>query len=131
MQVRKPQGKVFRATLKLLEWLFLVVTSPAWLMFIAIFVAVFGAQWFKRKTLGPRRKWERWFAWHPVRINDNTFGPMHWMEVVERRSWDSTSVIQYRFPGDDNSDWDRARRHAEIEDAERESYWAARRNPTP
>jgi hypothetical protein len=36
------------------------------------------------RPISELREWHRWFAWHPVSIED---GRIVWLEVVERRIW--------------------------------------------
>ncbi len=39
----------------------------------------------KRFLIGPRQRWDWWFAWHPVKTVDNADGAVWcWWEPVER-----------------------------------------------
>jgi hypothetical protein len=71
----------------------LVLTAPAWL----ILAACIGSVWCKRKLIGPREEWCRWFAWYPVRVQwEVERDEWRWFEVVERRSWSMLGDTYYR-----------------------------------
>jgi hypothetical protein len=36
------------------------------------------------ESIARMKAWSRWFAWHPVRLED---GRMAWLEVVERQAF--------------------------------------------
>lgn len=72
---------------------------------VPIAAGVIGLWWLenairkgKRFLMGPQvGRWQRWFAWHPVRL-DNGWGDSVWLEVVERQALGSSYdyAITYR-----------------------------------
>ena len=68
----------------------LVLTFPAWGLLIAMLWTGKEVRNIKRKWLGPRvGEWQRWFAWHPVRL-DNGWGDMVWLDTVYRQALGSS-----------------------------------------
>lgn len=66
-----------------IEWPILIITVPLWAPLVAaLFLTVVISDWLER-TFGPKKKWSRWFAWRPVRI-DEGFGDYVWLENIER-----------------------------------------------
>lgn len=63
-----------------------VLLFPLWGSFIGLLWLDEHARGLKRKLLGPRvGEWQRWFAWHPVRL-DNGWGDTVWLEPVYRQA---------------------------------------------
>lgn len=69
--------------------LVLLVGSP----FFLFGGVVVGAIWAKRRAIGPGKRWSRWFAWYPVRVD---FQDSRWLEMVERRSTGMLADTHYR-----------------------------------
>lgn len=67
----------------------LLVSLPV----LIVLAAIFGAVWVKRRAVGPGRRWSRWFAWYPVRVE---FNDHRWLETVERRSIGILADTRYR-----------------------------------
>lgn len=82
---------------KVNEIFLLIVISPLLLLSGAIMACILGVWALKRKLLGPRTGWSRWFAWYPVRLG-NWHGPLVWLEWVERRAPNLWAEIDYRAP---------------------------------
>lgn len=69
-----------------LMWVLVAATIPVWGPIAAYAWLESNLRKVKRWFLGPRvGEWQRWFAWHPVAL-DNGFGPTVWLETVERQS---------------------------------------------
>jgi hypothetical protein len=97
MILKAPQWQLPRWAEKGLVGLLILLMSPI----IVAVAAVLGLIWLKRKAVGPRRHWTRWFAWYPVRVKSDRsgFGETRWLETVERRSWDFASDTYKRQVG--------------------------------
>lgn len=46
-----------------------------------------------------RRQWHRWFAWYPVRVEDEQFPHYVWLEWVKARveGWDSPFTREWGY----------------------------------
>jgi hypothetical protein len=58
-------------------------------------------KWMIRVKLQLKREtWEKWFAWHPVKVYDKSrYNPfIVWLETVERR-WQGGSIFDNREKG--------------------------------
>lgn len=96
MRLRAPNWNIPPWLGKGLFGLFLVVMSPI----IAIALLVFAVAWLKRKLIGPRKDWSRWFAWYPVTVRQERGGDeTRWLEMVERKSWGALADIHKRPVG--------------------------------
>lgn len=73
----------------------------------AIVILIVGTIWLKRKAIGPRKEWGRWFAWYPVSVwlDDHGGRETRWLEWTERKSWDVISDVYHRPVG---GIWERA-----------------------
>lgn len=68
----------------------IVLTSPFWGALVAMLWVEEHVRNIKRQWLGPRvGEWQRWFAWHPVRL-DNGWGDTVWLEAVYRQALGSS-----------------------------------------
>lgn len=89
---------------KWIEWPLLALLSPV----IAALLLGIGVNWLCEKaaehkldTFGPYKRWQVWFAWHPVRITcwaDHS-GETVWLERVERRL--VSGEVEYKTLGDE------------------------------
>lgn len=96
MRLRAPNLRLPRWLEIGLFGLLLLVMSPL----IASVAIALGWLWLKRKLIGPRRDWSRWFAWHPVTVWEaRGRQETRWLEMVERKSWDPFSDIHKRAVG--------------------------------
>lgn len=80
-------------------WVWLLI--PIWGPLYATLVLVAFAVWTKRRILGPTPDWRPWFAWHPVKIDDDDGWPLYhrvWLEWVERRASHVSADAVYQHP---------------------------------
>jgi hypothetical protein len=47
----------------------------------------------------PKRQWRLWYAWYPVRLMNETWVWLEWVERIGTKPWDTIGwYFRYRLP---------------------------------